>query len=196
MTSVEDKMFESPNLHVQGGGIKLANPPPLFSFQINGLVLWSAVCQERQKKKTVLLLLLLLVLVEEITTVEQRQFWRVDMSQWWRRLSQKRLFYGVARSTRCAKTCTQTHKKILASVAKGVTLTALFDLMCQQRALSGVTGRRAHQLGSIIHSVAKRPDDATLTVVLHASVLAGQADVRLLLAHHHHVLWPQAAGVA
>lgn len=56
--------------------------------------------------------------------------------------------------------------------------------------------QHTHRLGSIIHSVAKRLDDATLTVVLHASVLVGQADVRLLLAHHRHVLVPQAGGVA
>lgn len=120
------------------------------------------------------------------------------MSRWWRRLSgKKRLFYGVARSTRSTKTCTQTHtQKRFASVAKGAASTALFDLICQQRARCGITEMHTHRLGSIIHSVAKRLDEATLTVVLHASVLVGQADVRLLLAHRRHVLGPQATGVA
>lgn len=51
-------------------------------------------------------------------------------------------------------------------------------------------------LGSIFDSVTKRLDDDTLTVVYHASVLVGQADVGLLLAHYCHVLLPQASVMA
>lgn len=121
------------------------------------------------------------------------------MSQWWRRLSGKKktfLWCGQINSQhKNLHTDTHTQKRF-ASVAKGVVSTALFDLICQQRVRSGITEMHAHRLGSIIHSVAKRLADATLTVVLHASVLVGQADVRLLLAHHRHVLVPQAASVA
>lgn len=149
-----------------------------------------------------LLLLQLLLLQKEIKTVELRQFWRVDVSQWWRRLSgkKKKKDFSMVRPDQLAAqkpAHRHTHKKKdLHEFSKGVASTALFDLVCQQRARSGITGMHTHRLGSIIHSVAKRLDDATLTVVLHASVLVGQADVRLLLAHHRHVLLPQAAGVA
>lgn len=187
-------------MHIQGGSVKPANllffPPTFFLFKL--VVLSSGLQFIVNKIKTVLLLPLpqLLLLLKEKETVELRQFWRVDVSQWWRRLSGKRLVWCGQINSPCRNLHTDAHQTGIALVVKGVASTALFDLMCQQRARSGTTGMHTRQLGSIIHSVAKRRRDAALTVVQHASVLVGQADVRLLLGHHRHVLGPQAGSVA
>lgn len=130
--------------------------------------------------------------------MELRPFRRVDVSQRWRRLSEKKKTCMVRPDQLAAqKPAHKTHtERGIASVVEGVASTALFDLMCQQRARSGSTGRQARQLRPIIHSEAKRRRDAALTSVQHAPVLVGQADVRLLLGHHRHVLGPQAGNVA
>lgn len=48
-------MFERPNLHIQGGSVKPANPPPLF-FLFKLVVLSSGLQFIVNERKTVLLL--------------------------------------------------------------------------------------------------------------------------------------------